>query len=273
MICVPSIAPGKDPGQRPKQFQTRDGDGLILFVLQRVGPEGPVDPGPRDATLAGFEVIQRDYERAELRVPGRRVSSEDRRSEAKGPGRETTEYRTVRRALPQAGPGAAKHPRGTLRPVLGRGQRAGQRAGQEGARPTGGGSARRRRTERAGEGAECGPDVAGITTLAAGPARAPAGRAEPGRSGVCRTPHLGLPELLPERVARGAPRLRRGRRPPRRSLRRQPRHPELLRVPRQRGRPQPELGPQVRAASPHDRRRGTAIDGCCAWRSSRWRRS
>jgi RNA polymerase sigma factor (sigma-70 family) len=66
MLCIPSMAPGKDPGQRPKRFQTRDGDGLVLFVLERVGPKGPADPGPRDATLAGFEVIQRDYERAEL---------------------------------------------------------------------------------------------------------------------------------------------------------------------------------------------------------------
>ena len=63
MLCIPSMAPGKDPGQRPKRFQTRDGDGLVLFVLERVGPKGPVDPGPRDATLAGFEVIQRDYDR------------------------------------------------------------------------------------------------------------------------------------------------------------------------------------------------------------------
>ena len=32
MICIPSTAPGKDPGLRPQQFKTRDGDGQILFV-------------------------------------------------------------------------------------------------------------------------------------------------------------------------------------------------------------------------------------------------
>jgi RNA polymerase sigma-70 factor (ECF subfamily) len=61
MICI-----GKDPGRRPTEFQTRAGDGRALFVLERVGPKGPVDPGPRDPTMAGFEMIQRDYERAEL---------------------------------------------------------------------------------------------------------------------------------------------------------------------------------------------------------------
>ncbi len=58
MICYP----GNDAG-RPTQFKTGDGHGGALFVLERVGPKGPVDPGPRDARLAGFEPIQLDYDR------------------------------------------------------------------------------------------------------------------------------------------------------------------------------------------------------------------
>jgi hypothetical protein len=61
MFCIPTLAAGR----RPTEFKTQQGDGLALFVLERVGPKGPVDPGPRDATLAGFERIQRDYDRAE----------------------------------------------------------------------------------------------------------------------------------------------------------------------------------------------------------------
>jgi uncharacterized protein (TIGR03067 family) len=61
MICIPTLAAGR----RPTEFKTQEGAGLALFVLERVGPRGPVDPGPRDATLAGFEMIQRDYDRAE----------------------------------------------------------------------------------------------------------------------------------------------------------------------------------------------------------------
>jgi RNA polymerase sigma factor (sigma-70 family) len=59
MICYP-----KDPSRRPTAFKSNDGGGAALVVLERVGPKGPVDPGPRDATLAGFEPIQRDYDRA-----------------------------------------------------------------------------------------------------------------------------------------------------------------------------------------------------------------
>ena len=54
--------PGNDTGRRPKGFKAGDEYGA-LWVLERLGPNGPVDPGPRDATLAGFEVIQRDYDR------------------------------------------------------------------------------------------------------------------------------------------------------------------------------------------------------------------
>ena len=56
--------PGKAPGPRPSEFQTRDGDGVHVLVLERVGPGGPVDPGPSDPTLATYEVIRRDYDRA-----------------------------------------------------------------------------------------------------------------------------------------------------------------------------------------------------------------
>ena len=106
--------------------------------------------------------------------------------------------------------------------------------------------------------------VAGIPALAAGPARAPAGRAEPGRPGV-------LPELLTwvcrnfyaERVARGAPALRRGRRPPRRSVRRQPGHPELLRVPGQAWTAAARAGPSSTSGISARSWTGTAIDGCC----------
>jgi RNA polymerase sigma-70 factor (ECF subfamily) len=59
MICYP----GNDAILRPTEFKTGEGHGAALFVLERVGPNGPVDPGPRDATLAGFEVIERDYDR------------------------------------------------------------------------------------------------------------------------------------------------------------------------------------------------------------------
>jgi RNA polymerase sigma-70 factor (ECF subfamily) len=57
-ICYP-----KDPSRRPTAFKSNDGGGAALVVLERVGPKGPVDPGPRDATLAGFEPIQRDFDR------------------------------------------------------------------------------------------------------------------------------------------------------------------------------------------------------------------
>jgi RNA polymerase sigma factor (sigma-70 family) len=58
MICYP-----KDPSRRPTAFKSNDDGGAAVVVLERVGPKGPVDPGPRDATLAGFEPIQRDYDR------------------------------------------------------------------------------------------------------------------------------------------------------------------------------------------------------------------
>ena len=64
-ICTPSNVTGKEAVRRPSGFRTKGGDGLVLFVLERVGPNGPVDPGPRDASLAAFEVIDRDYQRAE----------------------------------------------------------------------------------------------------------------------------------------------------------------------------------------------------------------
>jgi uncharacterized protein (TIGR03067 family) len=37
-ICMP-YAPTKDPGDRPTEFKTRAGDGLMLIVLERVKPE------------------------------------------------------------------------------------------------------------------------------------------------------------------------------------------------------------------------------------------
>ncbi len=58
-----TIRYGNDPTRRPTEFKTREGDGGSVIVLERVGPKGPVDPGPREATLAGFEVIQRDFDR------------------------------------------------------------------------------------------------------------------------------------------------------------------------------------------------------------------
>ena len=64
MIYVCPGEPGKIPRQRPSGFSTRDGDGVHFLVLERVGPKGPVDPGPSDPTLATYEVIRRDYDRA-----------------------------------------------------------------------------------------------------------------------------------------------------------------------------------------------------------------
>ena len=58
-----TICYGKDPRRRPGEFKTRDGDGAAVYVYERVGPKGPVDPGPRDVSLAGFEVIERDFDR------------------------------------------------------------------------------------------------------------------------------------------------------------------------------------------------------------------
>ena len=68
MLCLAPVVPGKDPGRRPAEFKTRDGDGLALFVLERVGPKGPVDPGPRDQAMAGFE------RRARWQSAGRRIA-------------------------------------------------------------------------------------------------------------------------------------------------------------------------------------------------------
>ena len=64
MIYVCPGEPGKIPRQRPSGFSTKDGDGVHFLVLERVGPKGPVDPGPSDPTLATYEVIRRDYDRA-----------------------------------------------------------------------------------------------------------------------------------------------------------------------------------------------------------------
>ena len=261
------------PADAPSEFKTRDGDGLVLFVLERVGPKGPVDPGPRDATLAGFEVIRRDYERAELAYQD--AAFQARTDEARRKVRVEKQPKTELFAerflkLAQERPGTreelfalcwavvnapASEPGKKALAILDEGRLAGAEPGE------------------LLKALERGADVAGILPLAAGPARAAVGRGQPGRSGGCRTPHLGLPELLPERMARGVPPLRRGRRPPRRSVRRQPGHPELLRVPGQCGRPQPEPGPSSTSGISARSSPGTAIDGCCAWRSSRWQPS
>jgi uncharacterized protein (TIGR03067 family) len=37
-ICMP-YAPAKDPSERPAEFKTQAGDGLLLLVLERVKPE------------------------------------------------------------------------------------------------------------------------------------------------------------------------------------------------------------------------------------------
>jgi uncharacterized protein (TIGR03067 family) len=71
-LCMP-----KEPGKRPTEFATRDGDGLVLIILERVKPkptdpdakrepEAELDPRPKDAAEA-FADIQWEWRQAQQR--------------------------------------------------------------------------------------------------------------------------------------------------------------------------------------------------------------
>lgn len=61
-LCMP-FAPTKDPGERPKEFKTKAGDGLRIFFLERVDPKAPAVPVSQGGAKSEFQAIQRDWDR------------------------------------------------------------------------------------------------------------------------------------------------------------------------------------------------------------------
>jgi RNA polymerase sigma-70 factor (ECF subfamily) len=61
-ICMP-YGPTKDPGERPTEFKTGAGDGMMIFFLDRVNPKAPAEPDPQGGTKSEYKAILLDWER------------------------------------------------------------------------------------------------------------------------------------------------------------------------------------------------------------------